>query len=279
MAKLRLPAALLSVFLLAGCVSGYDIDRARMVEPGEGVTPFNAALTQEYRDLMIFEADEMFDWIDAQNYALKALAAASGESLMPEELANWHLPADKIDEMSAARADLLDALNGGGRVRAPNEAAHAQAMFDCWVEQQEENHQPEHIAACRDDFYAALEALKAALAPAAAAGPATFVIYFDFDSSDLRVDASDTLKSVLSIAQTRGLIDFSLTGHADRAGPADYNETLSLRRAEAVREALVAKGILSQNVSLAARGESQPAVPTDDGVRDQRNRRVEIILQ
>ena len=72
--------------------------------------------------------------------------------------------------------------------------------------------------------------------------------------------------------------DFSVTGHTDRAGPAEYNMLLSLRRADAVREALATRGIAAGRISVAGRGEAEPAVPTADGVAEPANRRVEIIV-
>jgi OOP family OmpA-OmpF porin len=54
---------------------------------------------------------------------------------------------------------------------------------------------------------------------------------------------------------------------------------LSLRRADTVREALIAGGIDANTITVAGRGESEPAVPTADGVREQANRRVEIVIQ
>jgi hypothetical protein len=53
---------------------------------------------------------------------------------------------------------------------------------------------------------------------------------------------------------------------------------LSLRRADAVRAALIVGGISPDAITVAGRGESEPAVPTPDGVKEQVNRRVEIIV-
>jgi len=71
----------------------------------------------------------------------------------------------------------------------------------------------------------------------------------------------------------------SVTGHTDRAGSDAYNEKLSERRADAVREALIAGGIPAEAITTAWKGESENAVPTEDGVREQANRRAEIIIQ
>jgi OOP family OmpA-OmpF porin len=285
MLRFKFLAGLFALALLSGCASGYDIERARGLDP-QGVSAFNAALTQEYQQLSAYEADEMYDWPDAEMFARKAIAAANGDAVMPEELADWDLPADTIGELTSARAEMMGLFDQGAREKAPEEAAHAQGRFDCWVEQQEENHQPEHIAACRQEFLDAMAALRAAMAPMPKAAepmpmaaPEPYVVYFDFDRSDLRTDAMDTLKEALSAAQRLGMIEVSVTGHADRAGPDDYNLGLSLHRAEAVRDWFAGKGILPQNISIAGRGESEPAVATADGAREQRNRRVVIILQ
>ena len=76
-----------------------------------------------------------------------------------------------------------------------------------------------------------------------------------------------------------GSVGVSATGHADRSGSEDYNLALSLRRADTVREALIAGGVGADAITTAGRGESENAVPTADGVKEQANRRVEVILQ
>jgi len=72
---------------------------------------------------------------------------------------------------------------------------------------------------------------------------------------------------------------WAVTGHADRAGSEAYNMELSLRRANAVRAALVARGVSPDSITVAGRGETEPDVPTADGVEEQVNRRVRIIPQ
>jgi OOP family OmpA-OmpF porin len=263
---------------LAACAS--DIQRVRTAE-GTG-SPFTRALTSEYRDLSAFEADEMYDWSDAQHFARKGLLAAEGEVVQPEDLGNWDLPEDRVEEMTAARAKLVGLLDAGARDRVAEAAARAQARYDCWVEQQEENHQPDHISACRDQFFAALAELEtAAPAPAqpAAVQPETYVVYFDFDKSNVKPEAAQILDRALADAKQGGTPSISVTGHADRAGSEDYNLGLSLRRADAVREYLINGGVTADQITVSGRGEAEPAVPTADGVQEPRNRRVEIIVQ
>jgi len=150
------------------------------------------------------------------------------------------------------------------------------------MEQQEENFQPEHIAACRDEFYAALNETKVAMAPAPApamekAMPARFVVYFPFNSTEISAEAMKTIEDAAAAAAMEKL-DFSVTGHADRAGTEDYNMDLSLKRADMVRNLLGTKGISQDKISVGGQGEAEPAVATPDGVMEQANRRVEIIL-
>lgn len=279
MIRLKIMGALATLVLLTGCI-GHDIEAMRNAEPTGSA--FTRALAEEYRQITIFEADEMYDWRDAGYFARKGLRAAGGEVVEPEELANWNLPSDKTDELTSARTRLVDLLNAGAREKVPAEAAHAQGRFDCWIEQQEENHQPDHIAACRDEFYAALAALEDAMKPAAAAPappaavPEQYVVFFAFDSAILTAEAETVIDD--AVAAGSGA-EFSVTGHTDRAGSEDYNDRLSIRRAEAVRDALVARGVSEGNISLAGRGESEPAVATPDGVAEQANRRVVIIIQ
>ena len=281
MIRLKLIGAIVSMAALTGCL-GYDIENMRSAE-GTG-SAFTRALTEEYRQITLFEADEMYDWADASYYARKGLRAADGEVVEPEQTADWDLPADKVDELASARARLVSLLDANARQKVPQEAAHAQGRYDCWIEQQEENHQPDHIAACRDAFYASLAKLEEAMKPmpapvVPAAQPEPFVVFFAFDSSSLTPEAQTIIDRAVSAAQDAGMSEFSVTGHADRAGSEEYNVGLSLRRANAVRAALEGRGISSGNISLAGRGESEPAVPTADGVAEQANRRVVIIIQ
>jgi outer membrane protein OmpA-like peptidoglycan-associated protein len=116
--------------------------------------------------------------------------------------------------------------------------------------------------------------------PAAAPASApSFMVFFDWDRSDLSPQALQTLQQVASTYKQRGSARVIATGHADRSGPDDYNMALSLRRANAVKNALVQNGVPATAIAVVGRGESQPLVPTADGVREPQNRRVEIVLQ
>ena len=257
--------------LLAGCI-GQDVE---LLNNTEAVgSPFTQQLAAEYRDLANFEAFEMEDWRDAEFFARKGLAAAAGENVEPSVLADWNIPEQFLPELTDARGRLVGALNGGARDTFPVEAAIAQAKFDCWVEQQEENIQPDHIAACRDEFYAALAIIEG-VPPV---GEATYFVFFDFDQSTITVDAQTVINEVLADWAAQGNPGITVVGHTDRSGTPAYNLGLSQRRANAVSAALQGGGVPAGAIATDALGESAPLVPTPDGVREPSNRRAEITL-
>ena len=256
--------------MLAGCV-GANVDRLNDTDiPGNS---FTQNLAREYRDLANFEASVMQDWADAGYFADKGLQSAAGQIVEPANLAEWNLPSGAQADLADARTRLVAAL-GSGRDGFPLEAAIAQSRFDCWVEQQEENHQADHIAACRDEFFAALAVLEG-VTP----GEEAFLVFFDFDRSDIRPDAQEILNGVIDLAQQMsGTPVVAVVGHADRSGSDLYNQRLSERRAAAVERALAAGGIPSDAIATSGLGESMPLVPTPDGVREPSNRRAEITI-
>src|SRR3546814_15797554 len=99
----------------------------------------------------------------------------------------------------------MTARSAGAADEKPLDAAKAQANFDCWMEQQEENFQPQHIAACRDGYMTAMAELEAqpqtAMAPAPApametAEPAGYTVHFEFAKAELTPDARTMLADV-----------------------------------------------------------------------------------
>jgi len=187
------------------------------------------------------------------------------------------------------------ALQAGARDKAPIQAANAQVMFDCWMQEQEENFQPEDIARCRSGFMQALLGAEAAVKPMAKA-PAPmpkkamapkmapkkvtqkFVVYFPFDSSKLTSESTRVIMQVIDAAKTVKAKRVYLSGHTDRSGSDSYNNKLSDMRTNAVAKAIKGGGISGRILGLGAFGENINAVKTPDGVKSPPNRRVEILI-
>ncbi len=123
---------------------------------------------------------------------------------------------------------------------------------------------------------AAVPAPVAAPAPAAAR---SYLVFFDWDRSDLtdraRQIISDAAKAATAAATTR----IEVAGHADKTGTAQYNQDLSRRRAGTVAAELVRDGVAASSISVSSYGDTRPLVPTAAGVREPQNRRVEIVLK
>ncbi|MDK9723217.1 MAG: OmpA family protein [Rhodospirillales bacterium] len=115
-------------------------------------------------------------------------------------------------------------------------------------------------------------------APVKPKEPKNFLVFFDFDKSDITPEAQKIIEQAVAYAKAGNLTRVELTGHADRSGSNKYNMALSMRRAKAVQAAMVKLGMSDKAIGMTAKGEEQPLVPTPDGVREPQNRRVEIVL-
>ncbi len=274
---------------LTGC-AGLQLERAERAEATGSA--FTQDLYGGYVDLSKAEFAEA-DYRDSDTFARRALISASGEAPEPETIQNRRLPEDRVGVLSAARTRLVAALDTGGREKFPDQAATAQVQFDCWMQEQEENFQPDDIAACQKGFILAIASLEDALKPepvAAAPAPTpaprpapepamqSFMVMFDFDKATLTDATSDKLAEAAAFAAALDNAKIKVSGHADRAGSTVYNTKLSEMRAQTVVDALMKAGIEVTAIEMAAYGEYVTAVPTDDGVKSAENRRVEIVI-
>ncbi len=284
---LRITSVALLGLVLVGCdLPGTKLEKAQRVDP-DGST-FNRNLYQGYIDLASSEYNEG-DYTDSDNFAVRAMQSGTGGTVVPEEIGARRLPENKVGELTSARQRLVGTLSKGAAEKVPEETARAQAGFDCWMQEQEENFQPDDIEACRSQFFAALEYIEDALKPKpiakkveppAAPPPASelYLVYFDLDNAELSEAAKAVLETASSAARKLEGMTVTVSGHTDLAGTADYNVELSKRRAIAVSEALIKAGVASAAVKAEAFGQTLPAIITADGVAEAGNRRVEILI-
>lgn len=103
-----------------------------------------------------------------------------------------------------------------------------------------------------------------------------YIVFFDFDRSDISAEAASILNNAANAYSNCGMARVMLAGHTDTSGSAQYNQGLAERRNAAVQTYLAGRGVPAAQVTAQAFGESQPRVPTADGVREAQNRRVEV---
>lgn len=103
------------------------------------------------------------------------------------------------------------------------------------------------------------------------------IIYFDFDSSAIRAEYSQSLASHASNLVASSGATVRLEGHTDERGSREYNIGLGERRAQAVRRALMLQGVPGSQITTVSYGEERPAVTGSDEEAWAMNRRVEIV--
>jgi hypothetical protein len=106
----------------------------------------------------------------------------------------------------------------------------------------------------------------------------TFMVFFDWDRSNLTAQAVDTVRQAAQAFKTRGSANIVATGHTDTSGSPQYNMALSLRRANSVKQQLVTEGVPATAITVNGRGEEGLLVQTGPNVREPQNRRVEIVV-
>ncbi|MDB5491176.1 MAG: ompA family protein [Micavibrio sp.] len=287
---------------LAGCsgISKHsEIEALNQAQPSG--SPFTQYLAAEYRDYANLKNKQMLDYPDAIHFARKGLAASSGDVVMPEPLSDWNLLPKHMEELGTARGRLVNAFDLGARDLAPQLGAIAQARFDCWIEQQEESWQKD-VTSCKNQFMDAMNQLESMLKKPAAMPAATgddmgpvsaldgangtmkaedamYLVFFDFNKSNITAGADSVLDAVVAELHKRGKTSIQVVGHTDTSGSDSYNEKLAMRRANAVKAALAKRGVDVKEVGVEGRGEKELLVKTADGVREPANRRAQITFK
>ena len=285
-----MPAAALSVALALGSCAGNglfdDLDQATPTGSAFSQALFKnyAYLARSYGAQTSMTSGTAFDSegsmslgdvsdnvADIANlFAQKALRAARGENVLPE-------PAPpSLDNASALRTRLLQALDQG-RDKAPDAAARAQADFDCWVLNSTVPALGNSAAACQRSLNTSLTTLEHAVnpPPPPQAAAADYTVYFDFDSWTLTAEGLSVLTQAIDTAQRRP-VHHQHCGPYRYAGSASYNQALSLKRANVVKEVLVQMGARPEAIQVSGVGENDLAVQTGDGVREAKNRRAVV---
>jgi OOP family OmpA-OmpF porin len=119
-------------------------------------------------------------------------------------------------------------------------------------------------------------------APVAAPAPApsrTYLVFFDWDKADLTDRARQIIAEAAQNSTRVQVTRIEVNGYTDASGTPQYNQKLSVKRAQNVAAELVKDGVPENEITVQGFGETHPLVPTAAGVREPQNRRVEIILK
>jgi outer membrane protein OmpA-like peptidoglycan-associated protein len=106
----------------------------------------------------------------------------------------------------------------------------------------------------------------------------TFIVFFDFDKSNLTDKAQEVVEEAVRTAKTNGFVKVLVTGHTDTVGSDRYNQALSIRRAQSVKDEMVREGLDGNGIAIEGKSFHDPLVPTGPGVREPQNRRAVIDL-
>ncbi|HEY1709004.1 MAG TPA: OmpA family protein [Rhizomicrobium sp.] len=214
----------------------------------------------------------------ADAYAQKAIDASKGVEVLPEQ------PPD--DNALTIRRRLMAALDQG-RDKFPADAARAQVDYDCMIMNARVPALVKAAAECGRSLQRTLAQLEHDFNPAppppppvAQAAPAgDYTVYFEFDSWTLSGEDLTVLQNAVNTARAGGQSRIAIVGHTDTSGSPGYNQNLSVRRANVVKEALVDMGARRESIQTSGVGESDLAVQTGDGVKEPKNRRAVVTLQ
>jgi hypothetical protein len=119
-------------------------------------------------------------------------------------------------------------------------------------------------------------------APTSAPAPAparSYLVFFDWDKATLTPRAQQIIKEAADNSTKVTVTQIEVNGYTDTSGTPQYNQGLSMRRAQAVAAELVKDGVPQAVIAIQGFGETHLLVPTAPGVREPQNRRVEIIIR
>jgi outer membrane protein OmpA-like peptidoglycan-associated protein len=109
--------------------------------------------------------------------------------------------------------------------------------------------------------------------------PLVYILYFQTGLTELDPRSRGDLSAATAAVKGTSNVDVSVVGHADATGSDAYNSALSLKRAQTIRDSLVAAGIPNDVIEVDYHGANNPLIPTPGGVAEPRNRRVEVTIR
>ncbi|MDD2828495.1 MAG: OmpA family protein [Sulfuricurvum sp.] len=109
--------------------------------------------------------------------------------------------------------------------------------------------------------------------------PVSMLFHFEPGTADLTESSKNQVEELIQIIASRAPASIDIIGHSDREGEAQQNYLLALERAKSVETYLLSRQVKLEKSTITSYGESDPIVPTEDGVSEPQNRRVEVIVR
>ncbi len=107
----------------------------------------------------------------------------------------------------------------------------------------------------------------------------SMLFHFEEGTADLTESSKNQVDELIRLISSRDPAAIDIIGHSDRAGDADKNYQLALERARMVEKYLLERNVTLERSSVTSYGENDPIIPTEDGVSEPQNRRVEVIVR
>jgi peptidoglycan-associated lipoprotein len=104
-------------------------------------------------------------------------------------------------------------------------------------------------------------------------------VYFDYDKSDVRADQQGSLQADVQFLSAHPSVNFTIEGHCDERGSTEYNIALGDKRANAVKNALVAAGVNASRIKTISYGKEKPFCSESNEACWQQNRRGHFVYQ
>ena len=259
-------------------------------------------VSKEYKEFAYSELYEMHDELDANYFAFKANNILKTKIIRIENPKNWKIPDNYENEAKEEYKKISSLLKEELTFQYPKLVAKLVSGYDCWLEQIEENWQIKDIEYCKNKFTNAYKKIlasevskqsiskkqKSEISSSSVSeknksyfikGDKTksVLVFFNYDSHKLSITEKDKLDNYISSIIKTDSNPIIIYGHTDTKGSKKYNLILSEQRALSVSKYFKKKG-LNNKLIIKNYGENYPLIITGDNVPEEKNRRVEVII-
>ena len=263
------PLLLLPLLLLAACSDGNDLEKLQTAKPSGD--DYSSALAAEYMAYAESEKEQGHRF-KGEYFAEKGTKALDGNPVDPEDV-DSSLPAPDQRKLKTARASLVALQTGEMKHVTPRRLARAQLLFDCWQNQLATRQNTEKVP-CDEEFSSVLLELQKVADGYVAGEQTTHMVAFGKDSAVLGSDAQRVISQVVEKAQGFEHYTLQLDGHLEALREHSADAALAVHRMEALRAALVSRGVPDENIEILRaepRSASMPVTLSVDKPRSPRS--------